>query len=271
MAKLGASPLILNDYVNKATAKQLKSSLSDYFLKHSSIDDERVLPVGYHFIYLNPNSKESELNHDGYDSVHSPKDFQFKRRLWTGGELRFHGDIPFGTNVKCAELVVTSRTLRNNKFVGLKREIKSEENDSVLLTEIRNLVYTNGAFEQSGKVKSDQEAILQHRLTPSEVLLFRFSALTFNSHKIHYDKEYALTEGYPGLLVQGPLTVVLLLEWFNSHFSHSIKSFKYKNTSPIFLGDTITLCVNKKSETTYNLWIENGEREVHVTGEIEIN
>jgi 3-methylfumaryl-CoA hydratase len=72
-------------------------------------------------------------------------------------------------------------------------------------------------------------------ITPEPTLLFRFSALTFNAHRIHYDRAYATTvEGYPGLVVQGPLTAVLLMELVRRHTSRSVTAFDFRARAPLF-------------------------------------
>lgn len=112
------------------------------------------------------------------------------------------------------------------------------------------------------------------------MLAFRYSALTFNAHRIHYDPQYAkMVEQYPGTLVQGPLTVTLLLQWFESLLVGEeeqkwVLGFSYKNKYPLFVGDEMKLKCGRRGNQEegeileYNVWIENGDGVVCVEGVI---
>jgi 3-methylfumaryl-CoA hydratase len=87
-------------------------------------------------------------------------------------------------------------------------------------------------------------------------LLFRWSAITFNAHRIHYDLRYAAeVEGYPGLVVQGPLTAMLLLESYEKQTGMMARTFSFRGQAPLFCGDTIMLCGQRSSEG-FDLWAE---------------
>ena len=94
-------------------------------------------------------------------------------------------------------------------------------------------------------------------MQPDDVLLFRYSALTFNGHRIHYDRRYATeTEGYPGLVVHGPLIATLLLDLLRRHMPEAdVARFEFRAVSPLFDTSSFTLCGKLESDgKTISLW-----------------
>lgn len=96
----------------------------------------------------------------------------------------------------------------------------------------------------------------QDGLDPDPVLLFRYSSLTFNGHRIHYDLPYATgVEGYPGLVVQGPLTATFLMETFRAHIADEPRTFAFRGQAPLFADGRVSLRGRVEGET-FNLWAE---------------
>lgn len=115
-----------------------------------------------------------------------------------------------------------------------------------------------------------------HRLTltPSSVLLFRYSALTFNSHRIHYDPLYCQqVEGFPDTVVHGPLSLSLIMNWIASSVipdNVQIKRFAYKNLLPMFANQELTLCASVAPGKPITAWIENQRGSLTMSGSIEL-
>ncbi|KAH3669100.1 hypothetical protein WICMUC_005064 [Wickerhamomyces mucosus] len=258
---------VLNDFVSSTASQHLKSSLYSYFNVQRPLQE--FVPNGYHFIYFNPKSEESELSFDGYDSHQQPNQ-PFKRRVWIGGEIQFHNDLKFNKQAFCVESIDSVKNLRTNSLVSINREIITSDGD-LSIFEKRNLLYLDKLYKHDVLMDKTQDLIPEytHELTPTDILMFRFSALTFNSHKIHYDKLYAAKEGYPDILMQGPLSVVLLLEWVTSLNNLKIKSFEYKNVKPIFGNSPLKLCLKESNQKEIRVWIEGPKREIYMTGEIK--
>jgi 3-methylfumaryl-CoA hydratase len=99
----------------------------------------------------------------------------------------------------------------------------------------------------------------QREVIPSSSLLFRYSALTFNAHRIHYDRPYACeVEGYPGLVVHGPLQATLLLDLVARELpQRQVKSFEFSARSPLFDGQPFIVCGSPVNETRADLWTED--------------
>jgi len=258
---------ILMDQMSSTQSQYLKSALYSYFNVQKPLGS--FLPNGYHFLYFNPKHEETELSKDGYDDHQIPAGLDFKRRLWVGGQIDFLNPIAYDSAAACVESIVRSRQFGDNHIVTIEREIVSE--GMISLIEKRSLLYTNELYKRNEAQAAQKKPLHTHELKPTDILLMRYSGLTFNAHRIHYSKDYALKEGYPNILVHGPLCITLLLEWFSTLFGDlAVKSFKYKNIAPLFANENIKLALAKGNENQFNLWIENEEGELCVSGTIDV-
>ncbi|KAH3684143.1 hypothetical protein WICPIJ_004873 [Wickerhamomyces pijperi] len=260
---------VLTDHISRTTSQYLKSALCSHLKSQTPLTSTDV-PKGYHFLYFNFKSEESDLSFDGYDSYQAPSN-DFKRRMWVNGELSFLKDLKFNEQSFCVENVERVRNIKCANLVTISREILNGDGEISIL-EKRSLVYLNDLYDASKTPvkKFTKQSDHRYTLTPSDILLFRYSALTFNSHKIHYDKQYAKTEGYPNLIVHGPLTVTLMMEWVQSFNDEVISSFRYKNVCPLFVNQPLTLCLREDDENAkWDVWIENEQGHVAFEGVIE--
>lgn len=115
------------------------------------------------------------------------------------------------------------------------------------------------------------EATFRHSILPTKSLLFRFSALTFNAHSIHLDKNYTQNqEGYKNLLVHGPLTLTLLLSVLQHNLSRlnlRLDEFDYRNLAPLFVEEELTVCGKPKNDgSVWDVWIEGPDGSLAVRG-----
>jgi 3-methylfumaryl-CoA hydratase len=147
-------------------------------------------------------------------------------------------------------------------FVTVRHEIRIEE--GVALTEEQDIVYRDSARvyrDAAGAAPSPAAPDGQEwerEIRPGDVLLFRYSALTFNSHRIHYDRRFATSvEGYPGLVVHGPLIATLLLDLLRSNLPEAnVAKFSFRAVSPLFDTAPFQIC-GKADGTTIRLWAAN--------------
>lgn len=257
---------IFTDVTSKTRSQRLKTSLYSFFNVQRPLDS--LVPPAYQLLYLNPKSSEEALSSDGYDSHQAPDESLYKRRMWIGGQMLFKSPIEFNKEVTGVETIQRFRKLKDNHFVDVHREVMQD--DQVKVEEQRQFIYTQSLYQEIKPKYSQVKPQYSHELTPTDILLFRYSALTFNSHKIHYNKEYALTEGYPAILVQGPLTVTLLLEWVDTLYDNlKITSFKYKNSSPAFTNERIRLCLAEE-EGGFAAWIEGHDGKLLVDAHLTV-
>ncbi|GIK06898.1 hypothetical protein Aspvir_002551 [Aspergillus viridinutans] len=238
----------------------------------ASLQQGTPLPAGYHLVYFTPAFLESELGADGTDVSYNPET-PFTRRMWAGGEvqwprgpegmpnpLRVGQEIQETTRVLSAEPKIVRRTGEEMIVVGVEKEFRNELGVAVL--DRRNWVFRKALSTPSSSVSTN----LLDPITPSgpafsktsttgnvhtrtmkqtAVTLFRFSALTFNPHKIHYSLPWARdVEGHRDIVVHGPLNLINILDLWRDTRTSTLtsegpelilpQSISYRATSPLY-------------------------------------
>ena len=222
-----------------------------------------VLPPLWHWLYFLPTARQSILGPDGHPARGGfLPPVPLPRRMWAGGRFVFHKPLLVDQAITRVSTVkdVTVKQGRNGAlcFVLVKHEISGP--DGPALEEEHDIVYRDnpqpGEAQAAGKpVRTDD--VWRMTIQPSDPLLFRYSALTFNSHRIHYDRRYVTeTEGYPGLIVHGPLIATLLIDLLRRNSDRVLKTFKFRAVSPLF--DIAPFSVHgRKDGDTASLWARN--------------
>ncbi len=218
------------------------------------------LPELWHWFFFNPSVSHSELGVDGHPAV---GDFlppiDLPRRMWGGSRLTFLRPIVVGYDAEKISRVISvdfkeggSGTLG---IVRLGHEII--QGGETCLREEQDIIYREAASGQQGPVRGPacpEDAAVREVVTPDPVMLFRYSALTYNAHRIHYDRDYAMNvEGYQGLVVHGPLTASLLAKFARGFVQKPLKSFSFRGLSPLFDGAPFSLEA-KWSEDKLDVW-----------------
>lgn len=209
------------------------------------------LPPLWHWLAFLPNAAQRELGEDGHPITGSfmPAD-RPPRRMFAGGHLTFESRAMVG-----AALNRVSRTSSLSEkqgrtgpllFVEITHEITM--NDILAITDVNDVVYRQAeansvTLEDVGDSASDDEWEWSYQLDTTPALLFRFSALTYNAHRIHYDRPYAVdVEGYPNLVVHGPLQAIALAELCRRHVPEQrVVSFQFRARRPAFAGPPLLL------------------------------
>lgn len=202
------------------------------------------LPYLWHWLYFLPIYAQSEIGEDGHarrGGFMPP--VPFPRRMWAGSDFEFHEPLLVGDTLQRTSTIVDVRekTGRTGSliFVKVKHEIRRNTHAAVALTEYHNIVY-RPAVSRDDVAPPPQaapvECAWERHITPSDVLLFRYSALTFNGHRIHYDRKYVTeVEGYPGLIVHGPLIATLLMDLLRRQLPDAkVLKFEFKAVRPTF-------------------------------------
>lgn len=212
------------------------------------------LPPGWHWLFFNPVARQDKLGADGHPRRDTPDSFMppvpLPRRMWAGSRVRYHAPLSIG-----AEATRTSRILKiahkggragRMCFVTVEHTTTSSGRDCIV--EEQDIVYreasTPGAAPAAEPAPADEVDVRwSERSIPTTPLLFRYSALTFNGHRIHYDLPYARdVEGYRSLVVHGPLTATLLQQFALSCRPESrLVGFDFKGVSPLFVDDAMEL------------------------------
>lgn len=224
-----------------------------------------IMPQGIHFSLCTPQAPTSALGEDGHPARDdSPESFlppfPMPRRMWASSKMQFVAPIAIGAAVERTSKVVSvsEKEGGSGRLAFVDVEHHTRANGTVAVIETQTLVYRDAATPDAplsppppGDGQFSPEGWDAHRaLTPSSALLFRYSALTFNTHRIHYDAPYARDiERYRGLVVHGPLTASLLLQLAARELGENrLRSFAFRGLSPAIAGEALHLVMRAKDD-----------------------
>ena len=232
------------------------------------------IPPGWHWLYFLEAKPASELGADGH-----PKRGGFlppvplPRRMWAGGRIEFARPLRVGDALR-----------RDSEIIGV--EPKHGKSGSLVFVTVRHTVHAAGeiaVIEEHDIVYREAarpadlppqpkaapaNAAWRREIAPDPVLLFRFSALTFNGHRIHYDLDYARDEEhYSGLIVHGPMQTLLLLDLCRRSEARPVRKLDYRALHPVFHSERMTINGNPAADgSKAELWTANGAGNYAMTG-----
>lgn len=210
------------------------------------------VPPLWHWLYFLETRQRSKLAVDG----HAMKgDFlppiSLPRRMWAGSRIEFLQPLRIGESVTRVSTIknVSAKQGRSGELAFVTVEHCISGANGLALKEEHDIVYREYAkpgAEPLTATPAPAEAAFSKTIEPDVVLLFRYSALTFNGHRIHYDRDFARTaEGYPGLVVHGPLLATLMVELLlEAHPEHELREFQFRAIQPVFDLHAFTVCCN---------------------------
>ena len=253
----------------------------------AQLREGQPLPRGWHVMLFNLPTRQSQLRADGaaHLGVTLP-DIGLPRLMMGGRQIRFTGDLPLGAHVRreTRQGEVQLKNGRSGRFALVKVEhsIFVEGTDRAAVVETTDYVLreanppsapatvapaaaaaaanatataTATVAPQTGTPNPTPDAV--RTITPDERTLFRYSAITDNPHRIHYDLAYATgTEGYPALVVNGSIPAMFLLELFRATAGREPQTFASRNVAPMFCGQALTLCA-KAEGSDWHLWAQD--------------
>ncbi len=224
---------------------------------------ENAVPLAAHWCLGPPIAPAAELGPDGHPARGGfLPPVPLPRRMWAGSQLRFFHRLQIGDTVERVSRIadVTAKQGRSGAlcFVTVAHEIFSPR--GLALTEHHDIVYRD--ITLPGGTKNPPALPVAEWSRPMRadaVMLFRYSAITFNGHRIHYDRSYA-TEVvfYPGLIVHGPLQASWLLEFCSGIKGAPPAEFSFRGVSPLFDFAAFTLCARAVGEELH-LWIQTDD------------
>ena len=223
------------------------------------------VPPLAHWLFFAPLARQSQLGPDG----HAQRGgflplIPLPRRMWAGGRLSFHHALQVGDAItrKSRIASVDAKSGRSGAlaFVTVRHEVANAR--GLAIVEEHDIVYRDApqaGAAPAAPTPAPTDETFARRIAPDPVLLFRYSALTFNGHRIHYDRSYVTeVEGYPGLIVHGPLIATLLMDLLRRERPHAVvQRFAFTAKSPLFDLHPFDVCGRFDGERAVSLWARN--------------
>jgi 3-methylfumaryl-CoA hydratase len=225
------------------------------------------LPLLHHWLYFWDVRPPQGLGVDGHPAKGGfLPPVPLPRRMWAGGRLKFLKPLRVGEEVAKASTILKVEAKSGKSgtlvFVTVQHELTGRA--GLAIVEEQDLVYREpapaGATPAPDAGAPAPSATWRREISPDTVLLFRYSALTMNGHRIHYDRPYAIEEeAYPGLVVHGPLQATLLADLGAQRLGAPVAGFDFRGQSPAFAGVTLHVC-GEPADAGASLWTEQGGR-----------
>ena len=263
-----------SDRITAAPVHALRATLD---LPASTVEGTG-LPLPWHWLYFSSPAHAADVDVDGH-----PKRGGFlppvplPRRMWAGGRLEIKRPLTIGEDAtrKSTIKAVTVKEGRSGTLVFVTVLHEISDRHGLAITEEQDLVYRDAPPANAAPAKQaphGEEGTHSRQVTPDPVLLFRYSALTFNGHRIHYDRDYATAvEGYPGLVVHGPLIATLLLDLLKRELPEAhIRHFSFKAVSPLIDIHPFSLHMKADADGCMKLWALNHEGALAMTAEAQL-
>src|SRR5881296_2957527 len=226
-----------------------------------------AVPPLWHWLYFLPAYRQSEVGPDGHAKRGGfLPPVPLPRRMWAGSRIEWHRPLAVGATATRKSRIVSVTPKRGQSgelvFVVVRHEISVA--GGLALTEEHDIVYRDlaPADQERRRTPPTPPAAWTRRIVPDDVLLFRYSALTFNSHRIHYDRRYVTEiEGYPGLIVHGPLIATLLLDLLRHQQPDAeVARYEFRAVRPLFDINPFFVCGEPQADgKTFRLWAKDHE------------
>jgi 3-methylfumaryl-CoA hydratase len=214
----------------------------------SRLREGDTLPLLWHWAYFTPDTFTSDLGDDGHPHLPPSPLSEYPRRMWASGSVECLNPLVLGVPaIRTSRITgVKESSGRSGALVIVTLEHRYSQGGGECIAEEQTLVYRQGGppiplpvGDYRPSVGSDQWS--DHHM-PNSRLLFRFSAVTFNSHRIHYDQSYAtLIESYPTLVVHGPLTALLVAESIRRAYGRDLAQFEFRANAPLFVDSEFNI------------------------------
>lgn len=232
-------------------------------IEQTQFVDGAPLPPLWHWIYFLEGLPPERLGRDGHPQRGGfLPPVPLENRMWAGGNVKFHATVRLGSVVQKRSTIqsVEYKQGRSGElvFVTVLHEVLSDGN--VAIEETHDIVYKDPSPPGATASKPELPQAEQGKsLTPTSTTLFRYSALTFNGHRIHYDVDYCRdVEGYPNLVIHGPLNATLLANYAQEILGRPIREFRYRGLQPSFIGDVLRLNAAAVKDGL-TVWVDRGE------------
>jgi 3-methylfumaryl-CoA hydratase len=234
------------DVVTERLLAEFRATLSPHLFETS----EYVCPPGLHFGLALPMPSQQGIGPDGAErkGIFLPP-IALPRRMWAGGSIETFRPLRLDEKVRRLSRIADIRFTRGSSgelcLVSIMHEISGQ--DGLAIRERQDLVFREAASAPAPLPVPAEAIAAEVMVEASALLLFRFSAVTFNGHRIHYDLAHAEAEGYPNLLVHGPLQAVFMLNLAAKHLGGTPRQFVYRCLAPLYGGERFGVSFDAES------------------------
>ena len=274
---------LLRSWVGRSEEESDVASLAPARLLAATLDRDTsprigdALPLTWHWLYFLPAVLTRDLGEDGHPrrgGFMPPIDLP--RRMWAGSRIEYRSPILLGDPI-CRSTVITDVTAKQGRtgalvFVRIETRISTER--GLALIEERDVVFRNHPFDTKGGFVPEQaprDVTWRDSRRADEVQLFRYSALTFNSHRIHYDAPYAShKERYPSLIVHGPLQATWIAELLAKHHPPSgVRTCSFRAVRAVHVGEECEVA-GRADNGKLQLWVANQDHALAMSAQVEL-
>lgn len=267
----------LDDWIGKSETVADVATATPYAALSATLDRDperpaagTPLPALWHWLYFLPLYRQSDVGPDGHAKRGGfLPPVPLPRRMWAGSQFEFRSPLRVGDALARTSTIenVTAKNGRTGPlvFVRVRHEIRRQGESDVALTEFHDIVYREAPKPDDvapPPTPAPSTPAWERQWIPDDVLLFRYSALTFNGHRIHYDRRYATqVEGYPGLIVHGPLIATLLLDLLRRERPDAqVARYEFRAVRPVFDINAFFVCGQPQVDgKTVRLWAKDHE------------
>lgn len=231
------------DTITPELLKRFRATLSGY------TELGTQLPLGIHWCLAQPAVAREGLGADGHPAKGGfMPPVPLTQRMWASGRVRFHKSPRVGAQIERTSTVadvVLKHSAASTPLVFVTVEHEYAQDNETLIQDRQTIVYRQPSAIKQAEPQKPRKSTRSLNVIPDSTLLFRYSAMTFNGHRIHYDHNYATAqEGYPGLVVQGPLMATLLMNLAQaSRPKTPLTEFEFRGVAPAFVDQAIHLAV----------------------------
>ncbi len=226
-----------------------------------------AVPPLWHWMFFVSLTRHSDVAPDGHTKLGGfLPPVPLPRRMFAGGRFEFDHALRVGDEIERLSTVkdVTGKQGRSGQMVFVTVQHDISDAQGLAIREQHDIVYREpakpGAPQPQPQAAPSEEAFSRD-INPDPVLLFRYSALTFNGHRIHYDRTYVTeVEGYPGLIVHGPLIATLLVDLLRRNVPDArMTRFSFRAVRPLFDTHGFTVCGRPEADNRFSLWARDHE------------
>lgn len=232
------------------------------------------LPPLWHWLHFLPIHKLQDSGYDGHAALGTfLPPVPLPRRMWAGSRLTFHAPMKIGQHLTKRSIIksVSHKSGRSGGLVFVTVQHDVYDRDAQCLSEEHDIVYRAAAEKDAPPFVPTQAPVhsdFSRKIEPDPILLFRYSALTFNGHRIHYDHPFCIeTEGYDGLVVHGPLLATLMLDLLRREMPDAyVSAFEFRARAPIFDTHNFSIHGQPNPDDTIHLWIQRHDGALAMDG-----